>query len=179
MLGDHGMLGKQVLYEESVRVPLLMRLPGTITARATVSSFSSTLDIVPTILDFLISSNPSATAAADSSSGGNSYNNVDNSVFPLTRRAGAGLVGRSWRAHVLTRGAQANNRRRQSSSSPRLFLVAGGGGPAGGHSPQEEAGEDFVVAAEINADHFMVRTADWKMIFDVSVCVVVEWWLSC
>ena len=30
MLSSHGMLGKQLMLEESVRVPLLMRLPGVI-----------------------------------------------------------------------------------------------------------------------------------------------------
>jgi arylsulfatase A-like enzyme len=41
MMGAHGMLGKGVMYEASVRVPLLLRVP------------VSQIDVVPTLLDYL------------------------------------------------------------------------------------------------------------------------------
>jgi arylsulfatase A-like enzyme len=52
MLGAHGLRGKFNFYEESVRVPLMFRLPGKIKAGNTVTSPVSTLNIFPTILDY-------------------------------------------------------------------------------------------------------------------------------
>lgn len=52
MLGAHGMRGKFCFYEESVRVPFLMRYPGKIRAGQTVSTPVSVLNIFPTILDY-------------------------------------------------------------------------------------------------------------------------------
>jgi len=53
MLGSHGMTGKSIFYEESVRVPFLMRLPGAIRAGTVIGSLVSTRDIFPTIMDYL------------------------------------------------------------------------------------------------------------------------------
>ena len=51
---DHGNLGhRHALYEESVRVPLLLRLPGTLPAGATVAGPVSLTDVLPTVLDVL------------------------------------------------------------------------------------------------------------------------------
>ena len=52
MLGDHGMSGKAVLYEGSVHVPLLIRLPGTIPAKTVIETPVSTIDLFATILDY-------------------------------------------------------------------------------------------------------------------------------
>jgi arylsulfatase A-like enzyme len=52
MLGAHGMRGKFNFYEESVRVPFLVRFPGKIKAGQTVSTPVSVLNIFATILDY-------------------------------------------------------------------------------------------------------------------------------
>ncbi len=52
MLGEHGMTGKGVLYEGAVRVPLLMRLPGTIPAGTVVETPVSIIDLFASILDY-------------------------------------------------------------------------------------------------------------------------------
>jgi arylsulfatase A-like enzyme len=52
MLGAHGMRGKFNFYEESVRVPFLIRYPGKIKAGQTISTPVSVLNIFPTILDY-------------------------------------------------------------------------------------------------------------------------------
>ncbi len=48
MLGDHGLLGKWCMYEESMRVPLIMHVPGT--DPATIPQMALNIDIAPTIL---------------------------------------------------------------------------------------------------------------------------------
>jgi len=53
MLGSHGMTSKNIFYEESVHVPLLMRLPGTIAAGTRIEDPVSTRDTFPTVLDYL------------------------------------------------------------------------------------------------------------------------------
>jgi arylsulfatase A-like enzyme len=52
MLGSHGMRGKFNFYEESVRVPFLVRYPGKIKAEQTISAPVSLLNIFPTVLDY-------------------------------------------------------------------------------------------------------------------------------
>lgn len=52
MLGAHGMRGKFNFYEESVRVPFLIRYPGKIRAGQTISTPVSILNIFPTVLDY-------------------------------------------------------------------------------------------------------------------------------
>jgi arylsulfatase A-like enzyme len=58
MLGSHGMSGKNIFYEESVRIPFLMRLPGKITPGTRVESPVSTRDLFPTVLDYLGQASP-------------------------------------------------------------------------------------------------------------------------
>ena len=53
MLGDHGMHSKMIFYEGSVHVPLLMRFPGRIKPGRVVEEPVSTMDVAPTILDYL------------------------------------------------------------------------------------------------------------------------------
>ncbi len=52
MLGAHGMRGKFNFYEESVRVPFLIRYPGKIDAGRTITTPVSILNIFPTLLDY-------------------------------------------------------------------------------------------------------------------------------
>ncbi len=55
MQGGHGMYGKTSysMYEETTRVPLLLRYPGRIPAGKTIETHAGTCDISPTILDYL------------------------------------------------------------------------------------------------------------------------------
>jgi len=52
MMGSHGMLAKGFMFEESSRVPLLVRLPGQ-RAQRRVASPVSQIDVVPTLLDLM------------------------------------------------------------------------------------------------------------------------------
>lgn len=52
MLGAHGMRGKFCFYEESVRVPFIIRYPGKIKPGLTIDTPVSLLNIFPTILDY-------------------------------------------------------------------------------------------------------------------------------
>ncbi len=50
-LGDHGWFDKRFMYEESLRMPLLMRLPGQIKPGSANRHLVSNLDFAPTFLD--------------------------------------------------------------------------------------------------------------------------------
>ncbi len=52
MMGSHRLLGKNVLFEESVKVPLMIRMPGQTEARR-VNTRVSQIDLLPTWLDLL------------------------------------------------------------------------------------------------------------------------------
>jgi hypothetical protein len=52
MMGSHRLLGKNVLFEESIKVPLMIRLPGQAEARR-VTNRVSHIDLLPTWLDLL------------------------------------------------------------------------------------------------------------------------------
>ncbi len=51
-LGDHGWSRHRVLYQEQIRVPLILRLPGERVVRR-VRDLVSTVDLLPTLLDYL------------------------------------------------------------------------------------------------------------------------------
>jgi choline-sulfatase len=51
-LGQHGRFEKHCCYEPAIRVPLIMRLPGTI-RRGVVRDLTECVDIAPTVLDLL------------------------------------------------------------------------------------------------------------------------------
>ncbi len=53
MLGAHGMREKNIFYEESAHIPLLIRFPGKIKSNKKVDGYISTVDLFPTILDYL------------------------------------------------------------------------------------------------------------------------------
>ena len=59
MMGAHGLYAKAVMYEESVRVPLLVRVPGA--APRVVDEPVSHIDVLPTLLD-LVGADPGAEA---------------------------------------------------------------------------------------------------------------------
>ncbi|MBN1844528.1 MAG: sulfatase, partial [Sedimentisphaerales bacterium] len=51
-LGDHGWFDKRFIYEESLRMPLLMRFPGRIHPGTTADALVQNLDFAPTFLDY-------------------------------------------------------------------------------------------------------------------------------
>ncbi len=53
MLGDHGLLQKLAMYEESARVPMLIRAPNLSTDKTLIGGNFSHIDLVPTLLDLL------------------------------------------------------------------------------------------------------------------------------
>jgi len=53
MLGAHGLVSKMVFYQEALRVPLLMRMPGVITPGSVVNQPVCGRDLFATILDYL------------------------------------------------------------------------------------------------------------------------------
>jgi arylsulfatase A-like enzyme len=52
MVGEHRLKKKMVPYEESIRVPMVVRLPGRVPAGAVSRALVSNVDIAPTIVDF-------------------------------------------------------------------------------------------------------------------------------
>lgn len=52
MMGEHSRVSKMVFYEASIRVPLIMRLPGRIPKGRTSRAPATGADIAPTILDY-------------------------------------------------------------------------------------------------------------------------------
>ena len=50
MMGSHQLFSKMVMFEEAIRVPLLLRIPGLETNGETVSNPISQVDLVPTLL---------------------------------------------------------------------------------------------------------------------------------
>ncbi|HWS00857.1 MAG TPA: sulfatase-like hydrolase/transferase [Prolixibacteraceae bacterium] len=53
MLGAHGMREKNVFYEESAHIPLMIRFPGRIKPATTVDGYVSNIDLFATINDYL------------------------------------------------------------------------------------------------------------------------------
>ena len=53
MMGSHGMNSKNNFYDESARVPLIIRFPGRITAGKRVHVPVNLIDMRPTIEDYL------------------------------------------------------------------------------------------------------------------------------
>jgi len=50
-LGEHGRVDKRTAYEESIRVPLLVRFPGRVRAGSVIRPMVLSLDLAPSILD--------------------------------------------------------------------------------------------------------------------------------
>lgn len=53
MMGSHGLVTKTVMYEESVRVPWLMRVPGMCQRQRIIDQPVSHIDLVPTLLELM------------------------------------------------------------------------------------------------------------------------------
>jgi arylsulfatase A-like enzyme len=53
MMGSHRLVAKTVMYEESARVPWLMRVPGMGRRQRVITSAVSHIDLVPTLLDLM------------------------------------------------------------------------------------------------------------------------------
>ena len=53
MMGDHGMLEKRAFYEESSRVPMLMRVPWLTREQKIIEGNFGQVDLVPTLLDLI------------------------------------------------------------------------------------------------------------------------------
>lgn len=53
MLGSHGMREKNVFYEESAHIPLMIRFPGHIKPGITIDGYVSNMNLFATILDYL------------------------------------------------------------------------------------------------------------------------------
>ncbi len=53
MMGAHGLMAKQVMYEESIHVPLLIRVPFRSNPAGRVAQPVSHIDLVPTVLELL------------------------------------------------------------------------------------------------------------------------------
>jgi arylsulfatase A-like enzyme len=51
-LGDHGWFDKRFMYEESMRMPFIIRYPKVIKPKTVVNDVISNIDIAPTVLDF-------------------------------------------------------------------------------------------------------------------------------
>ncbi len=51
MFGEHGLIDKRVSYEESMRVPMVIRSPGMVRAGGTIDQMIQNTDIAPTILE--------------------------------------------------------------------------------------------------------------------------------
>ncbi|MCL5269119.1 MAG: sulfatase-like hydrolase/transferase [bacterium] len=62
MVGAHGIVGKSIqgFYDDLMHVPLIMRLPGVIPAGKRVGDLVSSVDIMPTLLDYAGQTIPSA-----------------------------------------------------------------------------------------------------------------------
>lgn len=68
MFGAHGRVQKNIYYEESVRVPLLMRWPGHIPAGIESGACINTPDLMPTLLGLLETPSPGTVEGQDLSS---------------------------------------------------------------------------------------------------------------
>ena len=53
MLGSHGLREKNIFYEESAHIPLMIRFPGEINKNVKVDGYVSLIDLFPSILDYL------------------------------------------------------------------------------------------------------------------------------
>lgn len=74
MMGSHGILAKCVMYEESIKVPLLIRVPEKLDSGEKIKNPISQVDLVPTLLDYMNFDVP------DDLDGKSHMNSLDNKV---------------------------------------------------------------------------------------------------
>ncbi len=127
MMGSHRLLAKCVMFEEAVRVPLLVRLPGQSRPRRVAEPVSQ-VDLVPTLLDLL--GEPASgrlqgeglRAALEGSAGGREE------VFIEWNGADAGLPGPTGGTYpdVLAEIAPADAARRAVADPVRSVVTAAG-----------------------------------------------------
>lgn len=84
LFGEHGLIDKRCAYEESIRVPLVVRGPGVFQAGTTIESVVANIDIAPTVLEL------AGRAAPD---------NMDGRSFAAL--ASGALPADQWRKHLL------------------------------------------------------------------------------
>lgn len=53
MMGSHGTVSKMQMFEEALRVPMILRLPGKIPAGKKIDTPATGYDLLPTVLDYL------------------------------------------------------------------------------------------------------------------------------
>jgi N-acetylglucosamine-6-sulfatase len=58
VFGEHGLIDKRHMYEESIRVPLLAYCPGTIPPHTVINELIQNFDVAPTILEIAGASKP-------------------------------------------------------------------------------------------------------------------------
>lgn len=81
MMGDHGMHSKNIFYEQSVRVPLILRLPKAIPAGKVIHAPVSHVDYFATVLDYLGVPGPSTEGRSIKTLINGSENGKDRIVF--------------------------------------------------------------------------------------------------
>ncbi|HJQ80909.1 MAG TPA: sulfatase/phosphatase domain-containing protein, partial [Lacipirellulaceae bacterium] len=84
LFGEHGLIDKRCAYEESIRVPLVVRGPGVFQAGTTIESVVANIDIAPTILEL---------------AGRTAPDNMDGRSFAAL--ASGELPADEWRKHLL------------------------------------------------------------------------------
>ena len=95
MQGGHGMYGKSTytMYEETTRVPLLLRWPGRIPPGKTIQTQAGSCDVFPTILDYLGLSVPSNLAGQSLKGFIEGKEDIDRPIFAERDRGASGGTG--------------------------------------------------------------------------------------
>ena len=95
MQGGHGMYGKTTysMYEETTRIPLLLRWPGRMPAGKAIETLAGTCDISPTILDYLGLPVPSGAAGRSLRLFIDGEEDLDRPAFAERDRAAWGTEG--------------------------------------------------------------------------------------
>jgi len=107
MLGSHGLLHKEHAYEESLRVPLILRMPGRIQARGESEALVSGVDLMPSLTSLCGLETPGTCTGRDLSGVllGNGDATPASSIYCQGRMGSIQPVGRqlgkgAWRAVI-------------------------------------------------------------------------------
>jgi arylsulfatase A-like enzyme len=106
-LGSHGLMNKSVLYEESIRIPMLWRWPGHLAPRVIEHQVCSLLDLAPTLLGFTGIDAPAhmagqdlkAVIAGDLAATTRPYAIIETDAHGAAIRYTDRIVGASWKGH--------------------------------------------------------------------------------